>query len=155
MSRKRDRENLDRIEAVYSALYNEIGEVSIDEVRRSLAEAGIDRGELRERLNERAKDLARAKRRESYGASPALMRLIEQTSDATTLPADPKRALEKAKRYLTDVFTPSGAGQQPQVVGAFRGGGELSERDKEIIDEIDADLRARAEAAGGDDPKKT
>lgn len=153
MSKKRDNEDLDRIDATYDALFNNLDEVPIEEVRRALADAGVDRSALRERLHERANAMARAGRASGRSASPALARLLEQTGDARTLPTDPTRALDKAKRYLAELFSPGTGGTQ--VVGAFRGDGELSDRDKETIDEIDADLRARAEATEQDDTEKT
>jgi len=153
MNKKRDNEDLDRIEATYDALFNDSDEMPIEDVRRALAAAGIDRSVLRERLHERANAMARAGRAKGQSASPALARLLEQTGDARTLPADPKRALDKAKRYLADLFTPGTGGAQ--VVGSFRGEGELSDRDKKTIDEIDAELQARAEAAEKDDTAKT
>jgi len=153
MSKKRDNEDLDRIDATYDALFNNLDEVPIEEVRRALADAGVDRSALRERLHERANAMARAGRASGRSAPPALARLLEQTGDARTLTADPTRALDKAKRYLADLFSPGTGGAQ--VVGAFRGEGELSDRDKETIDEIDAELRARTEATEQDDTEKT
>lgn len=154
MSKKRDKEQVDRVDATYDALFNNLDELPIEQVRQALADAGINRTALRERLHERANAIAREGRGQGRSASPALAGLIEQTSGATTLPADPKRALDKAKRYLADAFRSGPVGAQPQVVGAFRGEGELSDRDQQTIDEIDADLRARAEAAENDDPAK-
>src|SRR4029079_3783257 len=153
MNKKRDNEDLDRIEATYDALFNNLDEVPIEDVRRELGEAGVDRVSLRERLHERANAMARAGRANGRSASPALARLLEQTGDTRTLQADPKRALDKAKRYLTDLFSPGMGGAQ--VVGAFRGEGERTDRDKETIDEIDAALRARQEAAEKDDTRDT
>ncbi len=154
MSKKRDKEEVDRIDATYDALYNNLDELPIDDVRRRLADAGLDRTALRERLHARANAVAREGRANGRSASPALARLLEQAGDPATLPTDPKRALDKAKRYLADVFGVGTAGVQPQVVGAFRGEGDLSDRDRETIDEIDAELRARAETADKDEPEK-
>src|ERR1043166_2213782 len=42
MSKKRDNEDLDRIDATYDALFNKLDEVPIEEVRRALADAGVD-----------------------------------------------------------------------------------------------------------------
>jgi hypothetical protein len=155
MRKKRDKEEVDRIDATYNALYNNLDQLPIDDVRRALADAGVDRTALRERLHMRAKAVAQAGRAEGRSASPALARLLEQTGDPTALPTDPKRALDKAKRYLADVFDIGNARAQPQVVGAFRGEGDLSDRDQETIDEIDAELRARADTADKDEPEKT
>lgn len=154
MSKKRDKEELDRINATYDALYNDLEAMSIEDVRRALADAGIDRTALRERLNLRANEMARAGRAEGHGASEALKRLLEQAGDPTSLPPDPTRAFEKAKRYMTSLFGGNPAGAQVQIVGAFRGEGDLTDGDKKTIDEIDAELRARAETAETDEPSK-
>jgi hypothetical protein len=152
MSRKRDNEEMDRLTATYDALYNALGDVPIEEVRRALAEAGIDRTALRERLHARANETARSIRAAGHGASPAVTRLIEQTGPATALPADPARALDKARQYMANLFGPGAAGATPQIVGAFRGEGDLTARDQDTIDDIDAELRARADAADKDEP---
>jgi len=54
MSKKRDKEQLDRINATFDALFNDADDKPIEEVRRALADAGIDRAALRETLNARA-----------------------------------------------------------------------------------------------------
>jgi len=154
MSKKSDKEELDRINATYDALYNDLDGVSIEDVHRALAEAGVDRTALRERLHLRANEMARTGRAEGHGASEALKRLLDQTGDPTDLPADPTRAFEKAKRYMANLFGGGPVGAQVQIVGAFRGEGELTDRDKKTIDEIDAELRARAETAETDEPSK-
>lgn len=154
MSKKRDKEEIDRITATYDALYNALGDVPIEDVRRALAEAGVDRTALLERLHARANEIARAARAAGHGASPALTRLIDQTGPATALPADPTRALDKARQYMANLFGPGPVGAHPQIVGAFRGGGDLTARDHDTIDDIDAELRARADAAYADEPPK-
>ncbi len=154
MSKKRDKEEIDRINATYDALYNDLSELPIEDVRRALADAGVDRTAVRERLHARAKEIARTARAAGKAASPALTRLIEETGDANALPADPKRAFAKAKQYMTNLFGRAPASAQPQIVGAFRGEGDLTDRDKETIDDIDAELRDRAEAADADEPPK-
>lgn len=146
MSKKRDNEELDRINALYDALFNDPDDVPIEDVRRLLADAGIDRAALRERLHAKASDLARTGRAEGRVVSPALRRLLDQTGDAASLPADPKRALEKAQQYLAELFGGGPTANDIQIVGAFRGDGELTDHDKDTLDEIDAELRARAEA---------
>lgn len=154
MNKKRDKEELDRIIATYNALFNDIEDMPIDEIRRSLADAGLDRSALRERLHSRAKEIARAARAEGRAASPGLVNLIDQTGDAKTLSSDPKRAFDKAKRYMSNLFRSDVSGTAPQIVGAFRGEGDLSDRDKQTIVEIDAELRERAESEGLDESSK-
>lgn len=154
MTKKRDSEEFKRIDAAYDAFYNELASMPIEDVRRALAEAGIDRALLRERLHARANEIARAHRASGHAASHVLTRLLDQTSSASTLPADPKRASDKARQYVRNLFAGGLSGPQAQVVGAFRGQGDLTDRDKETIDEIDAELRARAEAENADEPSK-
>lgn len=152
MSKKSDKEERDRIKAAYDALYNASEDVPVERIREALNDAGVDREALRRRLHERAQELARAGRAKGRGASSALVRLLDQTSDAASIPPEPKRALEKARRYMADLFSGGSAYAQFQVVGAFRGKGDLTERDKETIDEIDAELRARAESEEPGEP---
>lgn len=154
MSKKRDKDESDRVTATYDALYNALSDVPIEDVRRALTEAGVDRTALRERLHARANEIARAARGAGHGASPALIRLIDQTGPATVLPADPKAALEKARQYVANLFGPGPVDVQPQIVGAFRGEGDLTARDKDTIDDIDAELRARADAADVNEPSE-
>lgn len=142
---KRDKEQLDRINATYDAIFNDIGDLPIEDVRRALAEAGVDREHLRVGLNKRATELARRLRSNNQAAPPALTHLLEQTSDPTQLPADPKRALDKAKLYMAGLFGPPAAGSAA-IVGAFRGEGDLTDRDQQTIDDIDAELLERAKA---------
>jgi len=153
MSKKRDKEQLDRINATYDALFNDGDDMPIEEVRRALADAGIDRVALREALNARAKEIARASWAKGAAAPPALTRVIEQTGDDSKLPADPKRALDKAKQYMANLFGGSGGGRS-EIVGAFRGEGELTNGDKATIDDIDAELRERVEAEDQGEPSE-
>src|SRR4029077_18141643 len=154
MNKKRDKEELDRIIATYNALFNDIEDTPIEEIRRALADAGVDRSALRERLHSRAKEIARAARAQGRAALPALVNLIDQTGDAKTLSGDPKRAFDKAKRYMSNLFMTGTPGTATQIVGAFRGEGDLNEHDKQTIEEIDTELRKRAESEGVDEPSK-
>ena len=152
MTKKRKVEEVDRIKAAYDALYNDMENVPVERIRKVLSDAGIDRAEQRRCLHERANELARAGRAEGHGAPQALARLLDQTGDATVLPAEPKRALEKAKQYVADLFSGASTTAQLQFVGAFRGEGDLTDRDKKTISEIDAELRARAESEDTGEP---
>lgn len=150
---KRDKEQLDRINATYDAIFNEIGDLPIEDVRRALAEAGVNREQLRVGLNMRATELARQLRSSNQAAPPALTHLLEQTSDPTQLPADPKRALDKAKQYMANLFGPPSAAGSAAIVGAFRGEGDLTDRDQKTIEDIDAELLERAKAE--DEPSES
>jgi hypothetical protein len=79
-----------------------------------------------------------------------LSSVIEQSADVTELPQDPKRALDKAKRYLEGLLGPVAAPGRLEISTAFRGDGELSDRDRETIEELEAELRKRAETKGED-----
>ncbi len=144
MSKKRDKEQLDRINATYDAIFNDMEDLPIEEVRRALAEAGVDRTALREGLHESASALARRIRAKGQGAPEGLKRLIDQTGDPTMLSADPARALDKAKQYLGHIFGPVTPSATPGIVGAFRGEGDLTEKDQETIDAIDAGRNKRS-----------
>ncbi|MEO8035825.1 MAG: hypothetical protein ABI837_15420 [Acidobacteriota bacterium] len=146
MSKKRDKEQFDRINAAYNAIFNDIEDLPIEEVRRALADAGVDRTALREGLHESASALARGMWAKGQGAPEGLKRLIDQTGDPTILSADPVRAFDKAKQYLGQIFGPVAPSATPGIVGAFRGEGELTPKDQETIDAIDAELLARVEA---------
>jgi ATP-dependent Clp protease ATP-binding subunit ClpA len=147
MPKSRDRETLEHINATYDALFNDVAEMPTQEVRRALRDLGADHEVLRESLHKLANQLARSLRAAGHSAPPYLLRVIEQSADAKELPKDPKRALEKAKKYLADLFEPASP-QGPEIIAAFRGDGELSERDHETIDELEAELRRRAETEG-------
>ena len=151
MSKKRDKEEIERINATYDALFNNLADVPIEDVQRALEDSGIDRTALRERLHARANKIARGARAAGQAASPALVRLIDQIGDSTTLPEDPKRAINKAKQYMRNLFGPVATGPAPQIVGAFRSEGQLTDRDTETIEEIDAELQERAKAADEDE----
>ncbi len=150
MSKKRDNDPLDRINAAYDAAFNDIAEMSQADVRRALAEAGVDRDQLRARLHERANQLARQMRSAGESAPPALKRLLEQTADSRELPDHPQRAFEKASKYLSNLLGPAPSTAPPQIVGAFRGEGDLTDRDKKTLDAIDEELLRRAEEEDGD-----
>ncbi len=153
MSKKRDNDPLDRINAAYDAAFNDVAEMSQTDVRGALAEAGVDRDQLRARLHERANQLARQMRSAGESAPSALKRLLEQTADSRELPDHPQRAFEKASKYLSNLFGPAPSPAPLQIVGAFRGEGDLTERDQQTLDAIDEELLRRAEEEDGD--KKT
>lgn len=149
MSKKRDNDPLDRINAAYDAAFNDLAETSQADIRGALAEAGVDRDQLRARLHERANQLARQMRSAGESASPALKRLLEQTADSRELPDHPQRALDKASKYLSNLFGAPPSAAPLQVVGAFRGEGDLSDRDKQTLDAIDEEILRRAEEEDG------
>lgn len=150
MSKKRDKEDLDRINATYDVLFNDVAEMPLEDVRRALSDLGVDREALRKSLHDSATQLARSLRASGQSAPPHLTRVIEQSADATALPRDPKRALDKAKQYLADLLGPAASPGKLEIISAFRGDGELSDRDRKTIEALEADLRKRAETEDGD-----
>jgi hypothetical protein len=153
MSKKRDKERLERMTSVYDAIFNEIEDMSRADVQRALADTGADREELRARFHEVAKDLAHRLRVRGDGAPHYLTRVLEQHADATHLPVDRNRAFAKAKQYLTALLGPPSYSGGLEIVGAYRGEGDLTDADRKTIDEIDAELRCRAEAEEDEESK--
>lgn|GEM_PF-4378089 len=151
MSKKRDNDPTDRMAAMYEAAFNDVSEQSRTDVHRALAEAGVDVEALRSRLHGRANELAKALRAGGTGAPPALKRLLEQTAGSQELPENPLRAFEKASQILGNMFVPRLGLASTEIVGAFRGEGDLTNRDEETIDAIDEELRRRAEETDGDE----
>lgn len=150
MSKKRDNDPTDRMAAMYDASFNEVSEQSQADVRRALTEAGIDVDALPSRLHDRATELARALRAGGTSAPPALKRLLEQTAGSRELPDNPLRAFEKASQILGNLFAPRLGLGSTEIVGAFRGEGDLTDHDQQTLDEIDEELRRRAEETDGE-----
>lgn len=148
MDKKRGNEPLDKINAAYDAIFNDVVEMPLADVQRALADVGVDREQLRAALHEKATELARQLRARGESAPPFLQRLLDQSADASELPAHPQRALEKATQYLTNLLGSVPTSTPPQIVGAFRGEGDLTAHDQQTIEEIDEELRRRAETEG-------
>jgi hypothetical protein len=151
MSKKKDKEDLDRLNATYDAIFNDVAEMPLEDVRRALEDLGVDREALRNSLHSLTTRLARDLRTSGQSAPPYLSRVIEQSADVTELPQDPKRALDKAKQYLDGLLGPVVTPGRLEISAAFRGDTELSDRDRETIQELEAELRKRAETKGEDD----
>lgn len=153
MSKKPDNDPTDRMAAMFDAAFNDVSELSQDDVRRALTEAGVDVDALPSTLHERATELARALRAGGTSAPPALKRLLEQTAGSQELPSNPIRAFEKASQILGNLFAPRLGLASTEIVGAFRGEGDLTDRDQHTLDAIDEELRRRAEETDGDEKR--
>src|SRR5262245_25960848 len=121
MSKKRDREHLERLNAAHDSLFPDIDAMSDLEVQRALDEFGVDREALRAQFHTAANRLAHQLRVDGASVPPYLSRALEQLSDARQLPKQPRRALEKAKALLSEAFESATRPRSLEIVGAYRG----------------------------------
>jgi hypothetical protein len=116
-----------------------------EEVRNALREAGTDPEHLRTRLYERARELANAQRAKGKPAPGYLQQVIDLTAPTEAIPKDPKHALAKAKSWIKGLTQPVPFGSNVQVARAYRKDGELTKKDEDLLDALEADLRRETE----------
>ena len=155
MSKKRDKEYLDRLNAVYDTMFQDIEAMSDVEVRQVLEDAGIDREDSRRTFSDRIRQIAyRAGSTRRDGVPPYLSRALEQHRDPRNLPNDRRRALAVAGSYLAELMSRATGPAPLQIVGAYRGEDKLSDRDKETVDTLDAELLQRARKKDAESEEK-
>lgn len=152
MSKKRQREEARKLEAILDALLPDVENLSEDEVDRLVTESQCDLPAIRKRLQVTANDVAASHRRAGHAAPKALTAFAEAMDDSPKLPRDPAAALAKAARFveaLGRVVLPLTGGFRP--VEAYRkGDAELTARDRALLDEATDALRRELE---GNDKK--
>jgi hypothetical protein len=137
---KKDRERLQhRLDDCLSSIASH--ELTRQEVIDALRSAGCDVEQLRERLNQRARDLANAQRAKGRPAPEYLQEVIDHTEPPEALPRNPRRAIDKAKRWIQQFAHPPAMIGAVNIARAYRKDGELTKKDGELLDDIEAELR--------------
>lgn len=150
MSKKRQREEAKRLEAMLNALLPDVENLSDEEVDRLIIESGCDLPTIRKKLHATATEVAASYRRQSHAAPKALVAFADAMDDSRKLPRDPAAAIAKAVRFVEAL----GQRLLPPVGGltireAYRkGDAELSERDRAVLDEAADALRKELEGDG-------
>lgn len=149
---KRDREKVLREAGELVDRLTEADEqLTPGEVRSTLALAGCDPEQLRVDLHLAARELAERQRAKGKAAPLAVQQVIEATGPPHEVPSDLRRALEKAKRWVQSFAEPAVPIGDLDVLRAYRKSSELSESDQRLLDELEDELKRRAQAT--DDAK--
>ena len=120
-------------------------DLSHEEVRHALRDAGTDPDRLRARLHDRARELANAQRAKGKPAPEYLQQVIDLTAPPEAIPKDPKHALAKATSWIKGLAQPVPFGSNVQVARVYRKDGELTKKDEDLLDALEADLRRETE----------
>jgi hypothetical protein len=115
-----------------------------EEVIAALREAGADPDQLRARLHQRARDLANAQRAKGKPAPEYLQQVVDLTGPPEALPKDAKHALAKATFWIKGLTQPPPGIPNVQIARAYRKKGELTKKDEDLLDALEADLRREA-----------
>jgi hypothetical protein len=116
-----------------------------EEVRNALREAGSDPEDLRARLHLRARDIANAQRAKGKPAPEYLQRVVDLTAPPEATPKDHKTALTKATSWIKGFTQPAPIISNAQFARAYRKDGELSKKDEALLDDLEAELRRETE----------
>jgi hypothetical protein len=116
-------------------------ELTRDEIQEALRAAGCDVDQLRERLHQRARDLANAQRAKGKPAPDYLQQVIDLTGPPEAIPNDPRRALAKAKHWIAELTHPPATIGAIQIARAYRKDGDLTKKDEELLDDMETELR--------------
>ena len=120
-------------------------ELELEDIRGNLKAADIDTAKLRERLHDSARDLARKQRLAGKPAPKYLQEVIDATGPAEQLPRDASKAIDKMRGWIKSFRILSGVGiSGMEVEHAYRKSGEVSDTDKERLDELERKLKERA-----------
>jgi hypothetical protein len=147
--RKRDEQKL---EQTLDAILPDIENMSREEAKELLAEAGVDLQGLRARLQASAKEIATGLRKAGTPAPRYLTRAIEALEDGEKLPTtSDEAALARAADVLRKFRTPQPLPENARTIKAARFSPGASTKDDATAERLAEDLRKELEE---DDSKK-
>lgn len=147
-----DEERIARLNRVSESLFGEAAEVETAEAEELLKAAGIDPGELKNRLYRRM-----AERSQTYSGSgrpvpPLLRQALEdlrpgstQRAEETPLFRTARLGIVRLLREIAELPSRLDKGLVPTFTAAYRNRRELSAGDKKVLDEIGENLRKKAQ----------
>jgi hypothetical protein len=143
MSKKRQREEAQRLDALLESLLPDLEQLSQADVDRLVVESGCDLPATRRQLRTTANEISASYRRKGQPAPRALTAFADAMDDSSKLPQNAAAALAKAARLveaLGNKLMPPLEGLR--IIEAYRmSDRELSERDREVLDNASAELR--------------
>ena len=120
-------------------------ELELEDIRGNLKAAGIDTARLRERLHDSARELAQKQRLAGKPAPKYLQEIIDATGPAEQLPRDASKVIDKMRGWIKSFQTSSGVSiSAMEIEHAYRKSGDVSDTDKERLDELERKLKERA-----------
>jgi len=132
---------------VYEALAPDPDALTPEEVAAELEGAEDEAAELRALIGERAQALARDLRKHGVAAPPVLKDLADTLADTTTLPRDESLARTRAAARIADIERRKPVPRGYELLEAARKGrGELSTKDRALLDEEADELRKELDA---------
>lgn len=142
MSKKsKPQEELSRLEEL---LEPDVEDMTKEELAARLSGSGTDVRRLHRRLANRAREIELQYRKQLGSAPPFLREAISQL-DPEKLPGKTSAALDKATSWIDGLSRITSLPSQPVVLESYRKGDqELSERDRELLDEERKELLRRA-----------
>ncbi len=144
MNRRDDEAN--RLDALVRSLFPDDATATDQEVSAFLEAMNSDVEGLRTRLVEAARELGAAERREQRSAPPYLRDVVTSLENAGSLPRELGAAASRAKEWLKGLMQPVSAPGHLTILEAYRkGDADLTEKDKETLDELADELRRKVE----------
>lgn len=148
MTRPSD-EQLNAMMKTLDALIGPVEEWDAHDVDEVLAKAHVSTDSVTRRLFETASDLAGQYRKRNDDVPRHLQDFLQQTRPQELQTSDPEIALQMAKRWVENLFTPKPTPSTMEVVYSFRGNDhDLNTRDQDFLDRLGARVKLAEEEKG-------
>lgn len=125
------------------SLFGDIDEMDKEELVAYLADSGEPANAVRDATYARIDALVKDMRMRGDAPPQRYLDLLDQLRPASQIPRNPKSLLKHAKRCIDDLLKGPAMGCSPELQFSFRGKGDLSLKDKEILSEAEERLRNR------------
>jgi hypothetical protein len=137
---------------LYDALAPDTDALTHEEVAAELEGSEAEAAELRALIADRAQSLARDLRKNGIAAPPVLKDLVDTLDGTTALPREEKLAQARAASRITDLEQRKPVPRNFELLEAARKGrGELTSKDRELLDSEADDLRKEIDTEHGEE----
>ena len=125
------------------ALFGDIEEMDKEELVVHLADSGEPANTVRDAAFARIDALVKEMRMRGDDPPQRYLDLLDQLRPASQIPRNPKTLLKHAKRCIDDLLQGPAMGSSAELQFSFRGKGDLSQKDKELLRDAEERLRHR------------
>jgi hypothetical protein len=148
---KKSKNPSDPILEVLDKLFGQVEDMSQDELSSSIADAGIDLTAARRKLYERVSAMRSKLWERNENESADMKSLLAQLRPHDLPTADPKVAQKAAGNWLRDLVDRRPTGGRLEFAAAARNlDGPLSDRDRDVMRELEEELRSEHDDKGSE-----
>lgn len=134
----------DAVNRMFEELLGPIEDWSKSDVDQFLADAGVDLDAASRSLFTRVSEIAARYREKNQAVPQPIANLLRQFRPVDLATSDPEVAKSAARKWIANLRRPKPQFGAPQLAYAFRNKrAELTPKDQEILDSLEAKLKSR------------